>query len=64
MLMRKLVQDGNNVTNWITLNDKALTKEEMIKLLNDNGYQVSGLNDIDSNDNLKYELVIKYRNRK
>jgi hypothetical protein len=59
-----LVQTDENITNWVSINDEALTKEELINMYRENGIDVNTLNDIDNNENIRYQMVIKYRNRK
>ena len=52
------------VEDWIKINEKPVTKDEMLKSLEELKYEVKTLKDIEENNNLKYEVVLKYCNRK
>ena len=62
----KLAADDKNATveEWVKINEKASSKEEMIKALQELKYEVETLEDINNEENLKYEVVLKYCNRK
>jgi len=54
---------GNTTESWKPIGD-YVTLEEMIQVLNDNGYKVTSLEDIVNNGQLKYELKLLIRNKK
>jgi len=52
------------VEDWIKINEKPVSKDEMLKSLEELKYEIKTLKDIEDNNNLKYEVVLKYCNRK
>ena len=62
----ELKDDDNKATveEWVKINEKAVSKDEMLKSLEELKYEIKTLKDIEENENLKYEVVFKYCNRK
>ncbi|MBR1376928.1 MAG: hypothetical protein IJ565_03860 [Bacilli bacterium] len=60
----KLDETNNTVKNWVSVSDEAMTKDELIKTLKELEYDVNSIADIDNNEDIRYTIVIKYRNRK
>ena len=54
---------GNTTENWKEIGD-YVTLEEMIQLFNDKGYEVTSLEDIVNNGQIKYDLKLLIRNKK
>ena len=50
--------------NWVSISDESMTKEELINKFRELGHEISTISDINDNENLRYQLSIRYRNRK
>lgn len=60
----KLVEgNGNNEGEWINLDDKYLNEEELIKVFNNNNFEVKSLEDILKEEKIKYSIKLEYSNR-
>lgn len=60
----KLVPNETSEPNWVSIGDAEMSKDELINSFKELGYKVSSLKSIDKNENIRYRVVIKYRNRK
>ena len=62
-----ILENGTNknaIEEWIKINDRGVSKDEMFESLEELKYEVETLEDIEENEDLKYEVVLKYCNRK
>lgn len=60
----KLVPSETSKPEWVSIGAADMNKKELISSFKELGYKVSGLKDIDKNDNIRYNVIVKYRNRK
>ena len=60
----KLDASQSQAQNWVLISDESLTKEELINKFKELGHEISSISDINDNENLRYQLSIRYRNRK
>ena len=60
----KLVPNDSTEPTWVSIGDANMNKEELINSFKELGYKVNNFEEIDKNENTKYQVVIKYRNRK
>lgn len=60
----KLEASDSAVPAWISIGDVGMNEKELINKFNELGYNVGSLSDIENNENTRYQIVIKYRNRK
>ena len=60
----KLDASQSQAQNWVLISDESLTKEELINRFRELGHEINSISEINDNDNLRYQLSIKYRNRK
>lgn len=60
----KLVPNNSSTPMWVSIGDADMNKENLIKSFNELGYKVNSFKEIEENKNTRYQIVIKYRNRK
>ncbi len=60
----KLDASQSQAQNWISISDESMTKEELVNKFKELGYEINSISDINNNENLRYQLSIRYRNRK
>ena len=60
----KLVPSDNTEPTWVSIGDASMNKEELIKSFKELGYKVKSFNEIEKNENTRYQVIVKYRNRK
>ena len=60
----KLEESSDTTPTWVHIGSNNMDKQTLINSFNELGYSVDSLNSIDENKNTKYEIVLKYRNRK
>ena len=60
----KLDASQSQAQNWISISDESLTKEELINKFKELGHEINSISDISNSENLRYQLSIRYRNRK
>lgn len=53
----------SSTDNWDKISDDYLTLEEFINKLKSLEYNVSSIKDINNNEELKYDVQLKYRNK-
>lgn len=60
----KLDASQSQEQNWVLISDEAMTKEELIDRFKELGHEINSISDINDNESLRYQLSIRYRNRK
>lgn len=60
----KFVSDDKKDKVWVSIADSLLTEQEMIDKFKDIGYDVKSLEEIEKNENIRYQIVVSYRDRK
>lgn len=58
----KLLIDSNST--WSEISNGYVTEDEVINIVKQKGFDVKSLSDIDKIPNIKYEIIIYYRNQK
>lgn len=60
----KLVESNSSAEGeWINLDDNYLDEEELIKVFNNNNFEVKSLEDILKEEKIKYSIKLEYSNR-
>lgn len=60
----KLVPTDSSEPTWVSIGDANMNKKELINSFKELGYKVSSLKEIEDNKNTRYQIIVKYRNRK
>ena len=60
----KLEQSNDTTATWVSIGGNNMDLNTLINSFNELGYSVDNLKSIEENKNTRYEIVLKYRNRK